>query len=110
MDYLSAVLKEQSVSALYAAFQNSALTNQFDKMALGPGHIELRRAKCAGQSDVLPKTVNNPDLDSRMKAMVIIQQAGAGFGQFANEVPQRSASGPEPHHPFADNACATWRR
>ncbi|MEI9961239.1 MAG: hypothetical protein WDM76_08985 [Limisphaerales bacterium] len=35
MDYLSTVLKDQSVSALYAAFQNSALTNQFDKMTLG---------------------------------------------------------------------------
>src|SRR5665213_3585380 len=35
MDYLSTVLKDQAVSALYAAYQNSSLSNQFDKMNLG---------------------------------------------------------------------------
>jgi|GEM_PF-372983 len=86
MDYLNAVLKDQSVSILYAAMQNASLTNQFDKMNLGREILNY-----VGQNtqanQFFTDTLNNADLDSRLKAFMVIQQAGAGFGQFANEAP-----------------------
>jgi hypothetical protein len=86
MDYLNDVLKEQSVSALYAAYQNSGLTNQFDKMNLGREILNY-----VGQNvqanQLFTDTLNNKDLDSRTKAMMIVQQAGGGFGPFASDAP-----------------------
>jgi hypothetical protein len=86
MDYLSTVLKDQSVSALYAAYENSNLSNQFDKMTLSREILNY-----TGQNDqanaLFKETLNNPDLDSRFKALTIIQQAGGGFGPFASQAP-----------------------
>jgi hypothetical protein len=86
MDYLATVLKDQSVTALYAAFQNSSLTNQSDKMNLGREILAY-----AGQNpqanQLFNDTLNNPDLPPQAKAFVVIQLAGAGFGPFASEAP-----------------------
>ncbi|HEY3930915.1 MAG TPA: hypothetical protein VGM58_00940 [Verrucomicrobiae bacterium] len=86
MDYLNDVLKDQSVSALYAAYQNSNLTNQFDKMSLGREILNY-----AGQNpqanQLFTQTLNNADLSPQAKAFTIIQLAGGGFGPFASEAP-----------------------
>lgn len=86
MDYLSTVLKDQSVSALYAAYQNSSLSNQFDKMTLGREILNY-----AGQNpqanQLFTDTLNNADLPSQVKAFSIIQLAGGGFGPFASAAP-----------------------
>ncbi len=78
MDYLSTVLKDQSVSALYSAYNNPALTNQFDKMRLGRDILNF-----VGQNDqanqLFTDTLNNPNTDSRTKIFSIVQLAG-GFG------------------------------
>jgi hypothetical protein len=86
LDYLATVLKDQSVSALYAAYENPALTNQFDKM-----RVSSEVLKYVGQNSqanqMFTETLNNPDVDARMKALMIIQQAGGGFGQSASDTP-----------------------
>lgn len=86
MDYLSTVLKDQSVSALYSAYENQSLTNQFDKMALGRDILNF-----AGQNpqanQLFNDTLANTDLDSRTKAMAVIQLAGGGFGPFSSDAP-----------------------
>lgn len=78
MDYLSSVLKDQSVSALYSAYNNPALTNQFDKRRLGRDILNY-----VGQNNdanqLFAETLNNADVDNRMKVFSIIQLAG-GFG------------------------------
>ena len=80
------VLKDQSVSALYAAYQNSNLTNQFDKMNLGREILNY-----AGQNpqanQLFTDTLNNADLPPQVKAFTIIQLAGGGFGPFASDAP-----------------------
>jgi len=86
MDYLNDVLKDQSVSALYAAYQNSGLTNQFDKMNLGREILNYV-GQNAQANQLFTDTLNNKDLDSRTKAMMIVQQAGGGFGPFASDAP-----------------------
>lgn len=78
MDYLSVVLKDQSVSALYTAYNNPALTNQFDKMRLGRTILDF-----VGQNDqadqLFTDTMINPNTDSRAKIFSVVQLAG-GFG------------------------------
>jgi hypothetical protein len=86
MDYLATVMKDQSVSALYAAYKNSALTNQFDKMSLGRNVLNYV-GQNSQANQMFSETLSNPELDARLKAMVIIQQAGGGFGPFASETP-----------------------
>ncbi|MEI9865637.1 MAG: hypothetical protein WDN00_14025 [Limisphaerales bacterium] len=86
MDYLSNVMKDQSVSALYAAYKNPALTNQFDKMMVGRDVLNYV-GQNSQANQMFTETLSNPDLDSRMKAMVVLQQAGGGFGPFASETP-----------------------
>jgi hypothetical protein len=79
MDYLSTVLKDQSVSALYSAFSNPALTNQFDKIRLGRDILNY-----AGQNSqanqLFTDTLSSQDVDPRVKVMSVIQLAGGGFG------------------------------
>lgn len=91
MDYLSTVLKEQSVNALYAAYENSSLSNQFDKMSLGREIIGY-----VGQNtqanQVFAETLNNPDLPSQMKAGAVVQLAGGGFGPFASDAPDQATA------------------
>ncbi len=86
MDYLNDVLKDQSVSALYSAYQNSNLTNQFDKMNLGREILNY-----VGQNpqanQLFTDTMSNTNADSRMKSFVVAQLAGGGFGPFAAESP-----------------------
>jgi uncharacterized membrane protein YgcG len=86
MDYLSTVLKDQAVSALYSAYQNSSLTNQFDKLSLGREILNY-----TGQNEqantLFKDTLNNADLPPQAKAFTIIQQAGGGFGPFASQAP-----------------------
>ena len=86
MDYLATVMKDQSVSALYAAYKNSALSNQFDKMSLGRNVLNYV-GQNSQANQMFNETLSNPELDARLKAMVIIQQAGGGFGPFASETP-----------------------
>jgi hypothetical protein len=86
MDYLSTVLKDQSVSALYAAYKNSSLTNQFDKISVGREILNYV-GQNSQANQMFTETLGNPDLDSRMKAMAVLQLAGGGFGPFASEAP-----------------------
>jgi hypothetical protein len=86
MGYLTEVLKDQSVSALYSAYENQNLTNQFDKMSLG--REVLNYVGQNSQANALfTETLNNTDLDDRMKAMTVAQLAGGGFGPFASQNP-----------------------
>jgi hypothetical protein len=86
MDYLSTVLKDQSVSALYAALQNPALTNQFDKLSLGREILNY-----AGQNEtantMFKDTLNSTDINSMQKAFAVMQLAGGGFGPMASDMP-----------------------
>ncbi|HVU09267.1 MAG TPA: hypothetical protein VHG89_12060 [Verrucomicrobiae bacterium] len=86
LDYLMDVLKDQAISALYAASQNSNLTNQFDKMTLDRQILNYVGAN--SQADTLFKdTLNNTNIDARVKTFVVAQLAGGGFGPFAAASP-----------------------
>jgi hypothetical protein len=86
MSYLTGALKDQSVSALYQAYENPNLTNRFDKMSLG--REVLNYVGQNSQADALfTETLNNTELDDRMKAMTIVQLAGGGFGPFTSQSP-----------------------
>jgi len=86
MSYLSEVLKDQSASALYQAYENPNLTNQFDKMSLG--REVLNYVGQNSQANALfAETLNNTDLDSRAKAFIVAQLAGGGFGPFSSPSP-----------------------
>jgi hypothetical protein len=86
MSYLTEVLKDQSVSALYSAYQNPNLTNQFDKMSLGREVLSYVGQNSQANA-LFAETLNNADLDSRMKAFAIAQLAGGGFGPFSSSSP-----------------------
>jgi hypothetical protein len=86
MSYLTGVLKDQSVSALYSAYENPNLTNQFDKMSVG--REVLNYVGQNSQANALfTETLNNPDLNSRLKAATVAQLAGGGFGPFNSQSP-----------------------
>ena len=86
LNYLTGVLKDQSVSALYQACQNPNLTNQFDKMSVG--REVLNYVGQNSQANALfTERLNNTELDDRMKAMTIVQLAGGGFGPFTSQSP-----------------------
>jgi uncharacterized membrane protein YgcG len=86
MDYLSTVLKDQSVSALFAAYQNPGLTNQFDKMNVGREILNYA-GKNSQANQLFTETLANPELDSRLKTMMVVQLAGADFGPFNSAMP-----------------------
>lgn len=86
MDYLSTVLKEQAVPALYAAYQNPALTNQYEQMRIGREVLNYV-GQSAEANQLFTDTMGNPTVDARMKTMLILQQAGGGFGPTAGELP-----------------------
>ncbi|HEY5296405.1 MAG TPA: hypothetical protein VIK59_00615 [Verrucomicrobiae bacterium] len=86
MDYLSTVLKDQAVSALYAAYQNSSLSNQFDKMNLGR-EIMNYVGQNSQANQLFTDTLNNADLPPQAKAFTIAQLAGGGFGPFGSTAP-----------------------
>ena len=85
LDYLSVVMKDQSISALYAAYENPALTNQIDKTRLSRELMNY-----VGQSSqanqVFTETLNNPDVDPRAKAITVLQLAG-GFDPSTGDAP-----------------------
>jgi hypothetical protein len=86
MSYLSEVLKDQSVSALYMAYENQNLTNQFDKMNLGREIMNYVGQNSQANS-VFTDTLSNTNLNSRMKAFTVAQLAGGGFGPFTSQSP-----------------------
>jgi hypothetical protein len=86
MDYLSQVLKDQSVSALYMAYENQNLTNQFDKMNLGREIMNYVGQNSQANS-VFTDTLSNTNLNSRMKTFTVAQLAGGGFGPFTSQSP-----------------------
>jgi uncharacterized membrane protein YgcG len=86
LDYLSTVLKDQSVSALYSAYENPALTNQFDKMSVGREVLNYV-GQNSQANQLFTETLNNADLPPQAKAFTVIQLAGGGFGPFASEAP-----------------------
>ena len=86
LDYLSQSLKDQSVSALYAVYQNPNLTNQMDKIDLGReilGYV----GQNAQANQFLTDTLQNKDLDSRAKTFAVVRLAGGGFGPGAVDGP-----------------------
>ena len=86
MSYLAEVLKDQSVSALYQAYENPNLTNRFDKMSVG--REVLNYVGQNSQANALfAETLNNTELDDRTKAMAVVQLSGGGFGPFAAQSP-----------------------
>jgi hypothetical protein len=86
MNYLTEVLKDQAVSALYQAYENPNLTNQFDKMSLG--REVLNYVGQNSQANALfAETLSNAELDSRAKAFTVAQLAGGGFGPFSSPNP-----------------------
>jgi hypothetical protein len=86
MSYLTEVMKDQSVSALYSAYQNPGLTNQFDKMSLGREMLSYVGQNSQANA-LFTETLNNADLDSRLKAFTVAQLAGGGFGPFSSSSP-----------------------
>jgi hypothetical protein len=86
LDYLSTVLKDQSVSALYSAYENPALTNQFDKMRVGREVLNYV-GQNSQANQLFTETLNNANLPPQARAFTVIQLAGGGFGPFASEAP-----------------------
>jgi hypothetical protein len=87
LDYLSQTLKDQSVSALYAAYQNPNLTNQMDKIDLGRemlGYV----GQNSQANQFLTETLQNQTLDARAKTFAVARLAGGGFGPFTADAPQ----------------------
>lgn len=86
LDYLSQTLKDQSVSALYAAYQNPNLTNQIDRLDLGRellGYV----GQNSQANQFLTETLQNKDIDSRAKTFAVARLAGGGFGPFTADAP-----------------------
>lgn len=86
MDYLNDVLKDQSVSALYSAYQNQNLTNQFDKMSLGREILNYVGENPQANT-LFTDTLGNTNLPPQAKMFTVAQLAGGGFGPFAAESP-----------------------
>ena len=87
LDYLSQTLKEQSVSALYAAYQNPSLTNQMDKLDLGRemlGYV----GQNSQANQFFTETLQNQNLDPRAKTFAVARLVGGGFGPFTADAPQ----------------------
>jgi hypothetical protein len=88
LDYLSTVMKDLSVSALYAAYENPALTNQIDRTRVRNEVLSYVGPNSQANA-LLTETLTDPNLDSRVKAFTIMQLAG---GSDAPTDPQLAAS------------------
>lgn len=83
LDYLTRTMKEQSVEALMAAYNNPSITNQFDKMNLANQALNY-----VGQNDqanqLLNDLVTNTNMDRRMRSMALMRTIGGpgDFGPF----------------------------
>lgn len=71
MDYLTTVLKEQAVSAFYAAYQNPALTNQSDKMLIRSDVLNYV-GRNSQANTLLAQTLDDLDLEPRLKAATLL--------------------------------------
>jgi hypothetical protein len=71
MDYLTTVLNDQAVSAFYAAYQNPALTNEIDRMLIR-GDVLAYVGQNSQANALLTETLDNPDVNPRIKAMTLI--------------------------------------
>jgi len=71
MEYLTTVLKEQAVSAFYAAYQNPALTNQSDKMLIRSDVLNYV-GRNSQANTLLAQTLDDPDLEPRLKAGTLL--------------------------------------
>lgn len=86
MDYLATVSPDQSISAFYNAYENPALTNQFDRQRLS--REVLNYVGQNSQANALfTEMLNDPAVDSRVKAFTVMQLAGGGFGPADGEAP-----------------------
>jgi hypothetical protein len=70
-DYLAAVLKDQSVSVFYTAYENPALTNQTDRMLIRSDVLNYVGQNSQANA-VLAETLDDPNVDSRIKAITLI--------------------------------------
>jgi hypothetical protein len=75
MDYLNTVTQDQSVSALYAAYENPALTNEVDRMLVRSDVLDYVGQNSQANA-LLTETLDDPNLDSRTKAITIIGLGG----------------------------------
>lgn len=86
LNYLNNMLKEQAIPALYAAYQNPGVSNQFEKVNLAR-NILTYAGNNATANQLLKDIVQNEELDGRMRSFAILQLAGGGFGPFGSESP-----------------------
>ncbi len=86
LDYLSQALKDQSVSVLYAVYQNPSFTNQMDRYDVGREILGFV-GQNAQANQFLTETLANKDIDSRMKTFAVMRLAGGGFGPGSSDTP-----------------------
>lgn len=79
LDYLNSMLKEQAIPALYQAYNNSSLTNGYEKSRIARDILGYVGPNPTA-NQLLTDIVNNNDLDARLRGFAILQLAG-GFGQ-----------------------------
>jgi hypothetical protein len=86
LDYLSTVMPDQSIGALYNAYENPALTDPADRM-----RIRREVLNYVGQNSqanaLFTETLNDPAMDSRAKAFTVMQLAGGGFDPADTDAP-----------------------
>lgn len=86
LNYLNNTLKEQAVPALYQAYKDNRITNQFDKASLAAQVLNY-----TGQSQtanaLLQEIVTDTNIDSRVRAFTVARLAGGNFGPFGGDVP-----------------------
>ena len=102
LDYLNSLLKEQAIPALYQAYNNSSLTNQFEKARIARD-ILAHAGENVTANQLLTDIVNNKDIDARMRGFAVMQLAG-GFGGGDN---QTSAATYNSRIPLVDQLLAT---
>ncbi|MDB6121137.1 MAG: hypothetical protein JWQ71_130 [Pedosphaera sp.] len=77
---------EQSVPALYQAYKDGRITNQWDKVNLASKVLNY-----AGQNQqanaLLNEVVTNTNIDSRMRSFAVVRLAGGDFGPMTTESP-----------------------
>ena len=79
LDYLNSMLKDQAIPALYQAYNNSSLTNGYEKSRIARDILGyVGQNPTANQ--LLTDIVSNKDLDTRVRGFAVMQLAG-GFGQ-----------------------------
>lgn len=103
LDYLNSLLKEQAIPALYQAYNNSSLTNQFEKARIARD-ILAHAGENSTANQLLTDIVNNKDIDARMRGFAVMQ-LGGGFGGGGDN--QASAATYSARIPLVDQLLAT---